>query len=791
MITDIENFILLTEQKVYYFENNGIVFNKSEIDIKNYKDLANITCGLAYYPPVDSDQEQYIKKSEFYLLTGHKDGEVILWKELTIPRSFNKFKEAVISIVLVPEGIAIMIADQKIYIFDHELKEQPTVIEIFSLPFKFYSNRFKSMISGVGKLFILSYGGDLIKYNLKSRHKVIPSYNKKSKGVRFKDIIALPKELYSMSFIEKNGEKLLFISCENNAVIGFSVDSHEIIDIFNTRNQITAIDSITLENKDPMFAYGSITGEIMIREDWQENPTTIEVNGKITDIKFSINGAELMATSDSQEVYCFTLFNNSYFDKPVRRVRFETEVPLSINFTNDRKHALITTNTRKHYRISLQDFKNLNQIEDSLFNISYLELKFSLNPKLRESKSVSCLLGQELKFITAGDEFGNLMIWKSVEQLKENCGVLLGGHSSKIGNLCLSRNQDYLFVQGMNDRTVTEWKIMITSEKQQDPMGANLAPNPASAFTKTGEAISSNQPDFGHKARDHGSSFDNAEKNSDQKSSKIMGSKNVTPIHHLDIEDSIIKREILFCKTNWTDTDQMTDSLSQIRGTIFRNLNGLMSQQLEKFQEDDLVQKRVPEIALELDFVYGFEAFDRRKTLFYVHNHSVKDFDIDGLDGNYKKDKNETIVAGTPFGETKYLTLPQNYLKEMLFSKYSAIPYDIQHKQCEKKYIHFVSRVAVISSSQNNSQTFYEGHSRKISAMAIHPSKMIVATAESEKFPQIHVWSVLDLAPLSIIKTQHDNGIINMSFSFDGFFLISLSVDKTHSIQITNWRSEE
>ena len=127
----------------------------------------------------------------------------------------------------------------------------------------------------------------------------------------------------------------------------------------------------------------------------------------------------------------------------------------------------------------------------------------------------------------------------------------------------------------------------------------------------------------------------------------------------------------------------------------------------------------------------------------------------------------------------------------MLFSKYSPIPYDVQHKHCDRHYIHFVSRVAVVSSSKNTSQKFYEGHSRKISAMAIHPSKMIVATTESGKRPSIHVWSVLDLAPLSIVKTQHTNGVINMQFSFDGFLLISISVDKVFSIQATNWRNEE
>lgn len=198
-----------------------------------------------------------------------------------------------------------------------------------------------------------------------------------------------------------------------------------------------------------------------------------------------------------------------------------------------------------------------------------------------------------------------------------------------------------------------------------------------------------------------------------------------------------------------------------------------MADQLDKYSEEELVQKRVPGVSLKLDYVYGFEAFDRRRTLFYVHNHSVVDFQttvspetLASLKNpNHQGNKNPSDQY-----DTKFLSLPQNYLKEMLFSKYQAIPYDVHHKQCERKYIHFVSRIAVISSSVNNSQQFYEGHSRKISSMCMHPSKMIVATAEAGEYPSIHIWSVIDLAPLSVFKTQHENGVINMRFSFDGFF---------------------
>ena len=90
--------------------------------------------------------------------------------------------------------------------------------------------------------------------------------------------------------------------------------------------------------------------------------------------------------------------------------------------------------------------------------------------------------------------------------------------------------------------------------------------------------------------------------------------------------------------------------------------------------------------------------------------------------------------------------LHPNYIKEMLFSKYSALPYDRQHKNCTRKICYFTSRVAVIGNIENNSrkQKFYEGHRAQISCMAIHPSKMIVATGESALNPKIHIWSAIN-----------------------------------------------
>ncbi len=52
--------------------------------------------------------------------------------------------------------------------------------------------------------------------------------------------------------------------------------------------------------------------------------------------------------------------------------------------------------------------------------------------------------------------------------------------------------------------------------------------------------------------------------------------------------------------------------------------------------------------------------------------------------------------------------------------------------------------------------------------------ELIVATGEAELNAEIHVWSMIDCSLMKRMVSTHVNGVINLAFSFDGLYLISI-----------------
>ena len=87
-------------------------------------------------------------------------------------------------------------------------------------------------------------------------------------------------------------------------------------------------------------------------------------------------------------------------------------------------------------------------------------------------------------------------------------------------------------------------------------------------------------------------------------------------------------------------------------------------------------------------------------------------------------------------------------------------------------------------------QKFYSGHKLKISSLARHPFRRIVATGEVNKEPTIHLWDAATLETCCVLQTAHSNGVLHLAFSATGDKLISIGMDRTYSIQVFQWEQE-
>ena len=112
----------------------------------------------------------------------------------------------------------------------------------------------------------------------------------------------------------------------------------------------------------------------------------------------------------------------------------------------------------------------------------------------------------------------------------------------------------------------------------------------------------------------------------------------------------------------------------------------------------------------------------------------------------------------------------------------NRITYEAKHLTCTKYVVYFTSRYGVIYTPHDNRQRFYQGHHQKICCIAKHPFRQIVATGEVANEPTIHIWNAITLETLIVLKTSHENGVLHISFSKDGEYIVSVGIDKAFSL---------
>lgn len=438
---------------------------------------------------------------------------------------------------------------------------------------------------------------------------------------------------------------------------------------------IKSMDAIIMEEINPIFIYGTSSldgdhGRILLRKNWTNSPESIDVDKAVTELKFSPKNDFVICATRNYNFYVIKQQDGRLKPESKRMISMDKEIPLTINFCDQDRVAIITTELKRHFKVNIDNPEKFEELEDKeIFNLSMASLRY--HDRLKYSPVV---IGQELEFTVSMRE-DELEFWKNIPDLAANCGIRMNGHSAKIFAIRVSNSKDFVYSLGSKDNCLIEWHTTYElSSNSNDKRG----------FSSLGLKM-------------------------DQNSKNIQNSGTAEEAK----ETQKVMRECLFCQTSGEKTLSHRDSFTLFRGNSVRMLNALNFKDDHK-EDKYFVQRRVPELSLKLNYVYGLEAFDRRKTMFFVHYYSI----------GGKTHKAAQQNQSQPGPKVEELNLPENYLKEMLFSKYTPIPYDPKHPNCNRYIVYFCSRVAVVweCNTGNPRQTFYEGHRSKISCMAVHPS---------------------------------------------------------------------
>ena len=115
----------------------------------------------------DHKNQFYKQTGEFgekkhIILTGHKDGSVLIWKLYQYIGILANYKDEITCITKCYDGVAIATLRGMIYLWDNYLLKCTKIIELSSLPFKIISYSIVNIDFNQKKLLILTLGGDVI-----------------------------------------------------------------------------------------------------------------------------------------------------------------------------------------------------------------------------------------------------------------------------------------------------------------------------------------------------------------------------------------------------------------------------------------------------------------------------------------------------------------------------------------------------------------------------------------------------------------------------------------------------
>jgi len=223
------------------------------------------------------------------------------------------------------------------------------------------------------------------------------------------------------------------IAGDNGIVLTLDMATKELIDVWNVGTKVTALASLSLEEGGFVVAAGTLEGNLIIRQDWEEIIPRHHKCGikPITDVCFSHNGAILAIGSIDKHIYLFQ-FNDGDYVK-LAACRLDNGFPISLNFSEDSRRIVICTNQRKLLLLDPTTFQLMFRVEDlsQCFWSTWLG-RYPLVTKASNSNLLPIAVGNVSNIVTAGDEYGNVYFWNDVESVRPHIGVNILAHMSPV-----------------------------------------------------------------------------------------------------------------------------------------------------------------------------------------------------------------------------------------------------------------------------------------------------------------------------------------------------------------------
>jgi WD40 repeat protein len=137
------------------------------------------------------------------LLTGHKDGKLVLWSSLMPVKVLKEYRSEIVEIVLVKEAIVVGTEDGTLHFWLYSLDKCIKSIDIKSLPYQLLSSSLKNIVMAGSSIYVNTYGGDFLRIKIKVTEETPGDFKLKFKEKKIKNLVLFDDTWKTMAVLEK------------------------------------------------------------------------------------------------------------------------------------------------------------------------------------------------------------------------------------------------------------------------------------------------------------------------------------------------------------------------------------------------------------------------------------------------------------------------------------------------------------------------------------------------------------------------------------------------------------